>query len=251
MQCVNCGFQIPYQTQRCERCGKEYFHNRNTKISPCPPVDRFGNKVFPLIYDEMRHNARNRYLWTLFDIKHLVENKKSRKSSRGWMICTIALLITFIVSTILAIVLKENIMFTFLFGGISAYSFIGCAPCAIVWGVSDKKYKINERELKRHEAQALYYFNDRVFGFSCIDDNGEGQGLQQVPTYNYYEIRKDNILGIQYNTRYAEYVVFLREATYIDCSNVPVREFLIPDIFDEISLTNALGGDLPPRITPF
>jgi hypothetical protein len=118
----------------------------------------------------------------------------------------------------------------------------------IVGKIKDKNQPYQNKMLEgfSHYDKEIYYFSQSVFGFVKLDRTSDNHSY-----YAYYEVDKSNIKSIGYDTKFAEYILYLNKPTYSDFRNDPKYEFRIQDIFSEEALSIALGCDLPPRHMPF
>ena len=101
--------------------------------------------------------------------------------------------------------------------------------------------------LEIHKNKCSYYYSDRVFGFSILN-TAETEIFEE---YCFCEIDKRDIIDIHYDTLNSEYVLKMKNKTFMNYTLQPTNEFRIPDVFDDTRLSIALGLDLPSKYMNF
>lgn len=250
MQCRNCNGPIPQLASKCNTCYQKTGYD-NRSLSPYCTHDMYGNPVRQINIDYDKNRARKKYIKTIREHQELkqIEKQKQKKTPKQT-----AAIIFFIAVWVIIII----------WAGIGAISEISIAPFAffiitmlpisllaiVLVDRPKKDLIIRQREIKLHNCKSSYYVNRDVFGYSCIDfvKNDDGR---KIYYYAFYEVDKRNIAYIEYDSKFAEYILRLRKPVYVDYLLPPTVEFRIQDVFDDNVLSSVLQCDLPPKNIPF
>lgn len=251
-KCGRCGLEIPYDACRCNHCNDVISFNYST--TPFPPHDMYGNPIKNCDVDLAKTSARNVYMQKQSvtikqDVYRMQKQNQLKENKFRWAVGSIGLLIALaLIASLFDTHYQEYIIGLF-------FPILGVAVLVYFirkWQkkrIPDKPVML-EAERLLHDVKFNYYYTNMVFGYTkletAIDELGD-----KKKEYSHYEVLKTNIKAITYDTKNAEYVLYLHKPVYTDYKLPPQFEFRIQDIFSERVLTQALNCDLPPRNVPF
>lgn len=251
MRCQKCGNFVAYRATKCNNC----FQNTGYRLGErkMPPEDMFGNNIYEFKPDKQKEQVRENYLNSLPEFQELKRIKKQNFS----MVFKLMGLI-FACIPICAIFMFLGILLSFRVPAIgiplAVITLIGFITATFIIFIKtlkkNKPNQIREKEIKLHENKYAYYANNFIVGYSVLDhitsdDNGSDY------YYAFYEIDKRNIKGISYDSKYGEYIFHLYKPVYSHYDFQPSQFFRLPDIFDDVLLSNVFNCDLPPKKMPY
>lgn len=247
MLCKKCNSYITESALKCNNCKLET--NNKLRTSPLPSIDMYGNRIMEFFPDENKKQARKNYLISI-PVTNEYENAKRKNNINAFimlfLVLTNMLFFALGIKFLSMIDIEENII---LFLS-SIFIFIAFTCLTVIVSIKIKsKNKPNETTLRKyweHNPKSHYYFNDKIIGYSIVDHRSDSYTY-----YTYYEIDKNDIKSISYDSNFAEYILFLKKPVYTDYNIPPTTKFIIADIFEESVLTAILNTDLPPRYMPF
>ena len=253
MQCPRCGAFNAYKAQKCYNCSSVIDITMPTNKF-MPDGDMYGHQVEELVVDEYKNIARNRHISKLPEFIG-VRNIKPKGGAKE-VVLEVSKLVVFIFFYLYMasrFCFDKRIPIAIILIGI-------IVSCIYIYSKRDlfKRDKIDSNDSLYyskqmdvlHKRKKVYYYSHNVIGYTVfvkkvvIED-------KVTDYYLYYEVDRKNIIDIVYDSYFGEYVFRLRKPIYMDYNLPMVREFRLPDIFDDTALSVALDMDLPPRNTPF
>jgi len=264
-KCSKCSSTIPAYSKKCPICR----HDKNCfSKRPSPAYDKYQNKVEMLTIDYNKNRARMKYINENFIKKSTFEKTVNAENTPKNHPLSTLLIILFTCLCIFVFVILLKTMSQFSFGIVFFSELL-----IIITGVFTVK-KLNEKHRIRHtkicailseteefkketiddnmySAKAEYYFSDAVIGYSVFDHSevieDENEFRSEYKAYAHYELDKNLIKEVKYNSKYAGYELWTTVPTYDDTDDGPKDYWFFPDIFDDNDLTLAVGKNLPPK----
>ena len=248
MLCKKCQNPISEATPICEHCGCQK-NNQYVVNQKYPMGDKFGYAICSLMPNSHKKRLRLRHINKLPEYERERANNKTKGLGLSFWFF---LVFCFVLAPIFLVICSEimsDSTFGWIFVGICIVGYISY-KLVIRSTLKNKPRVSNDTYI--HETKQAYYYNQYVLGYTILDHMTDGgRERENNCHYVFCEVEKQNIRGVTYDSRYAEYVLLLYKPIYADHRCPKTTEFRIADIFDDIALSEALGCDLPPRNVPY
>ncbi len=255
MRCENCGNYIPKSIEKCPQCLTKY--ELDTK--KYPTHDKYGYPTNRVNTDSQKENVREIYMESLLKQKMVQTQPSNLKSVNS----------TWDKAFDPRIIVGGPLMFG-MFGVVILGQYIGGVPAffvgiiaflGIFFGITiaidnvsrKKQNRIIEEAVsaridtdKEYKAKEAYYSSHMVIGFSVLHHK-DFVGDYLCEFYEHYEIDKNNIREITYDTKNAGYILHLNQPAFWDYGGYPTDKIFIADIFDDDVLTEMLQMNLPAK----
>lgn len=256
MKCRKCDKFIPQSVGNCPHC-KTFYGLEN---EPLPSTDKYGlpTKIIPI--DSEKSKIRENYITSMEMRKNNFRKETFHISDNynvAYLIETypVLLFFFFLLSALIAIVFPMEYRIIALLIVFPTLSISGWVALAKIKKKQDAVVKIKNSNLqrdshKKFDERNSYYESEKVIGFSMFDHmKYEDENL--VKYYTYYEIDRENITEITYDSESACYVIHTSKPVYQNYSQQPTCTLYWADVFNDTVLTNALKHNLPPKQTNF
>lgn len=265
-RCDNCHQLVPEAVCKCQNC-MHTIYNRLSK-DKFPQYDKFGNSVTVLSIDGQKESARNAYIDKQLQVKldydfsqdnFLCPNEDPNQVKSPlatallilpWVLCPLILVLSYFLGRniiIGMIVVMLYSLFTIIAIKIVETKFQSKRHAYIdIDAELNKleKYENNCMETDLTILKDAYYFSDKSIGYSKATLEGTMNGERTFAKFAFYELEKDLVTEIKYNTKYAGYELYTTMPILDD--EMKLKDFwFIPDVFDDTALSIALGRDLP------
>ena len=271
-KCDKCHALVPEAVYKCQNC-THAMYNRLSE-NEIPHYDKFGNPVTLLPIDHPKKSARNTYIGKQLQVKKdynfsedhylfLNEDKDQVKHPLS-VFLLFSPWIVGILSFIISVICTKSPVIGIIIA--TVYSVIVVIAIGIIEKKHQKKRELSiniDAELNKLEnyennctetdltiLKDAYYFSDKSIGFSKAEVAMIANGERKFAKFAFYELEKDLINEIRYNTKYAGYELYTTQAV-LDDEMKPKDFWFIPDIFDDTALSIALGKDLPLKYINF
>lgn len=245
MICQQCRNVVQENALYCPICKRKLRFSLPT--TELPNYDMYGNEIFIFQPDVRKQRLRNNYVWKLkeqTEARNIHSLHNSQKSSNVLFSVLIGFGTLMLISFLGGLGMEPALGF-FLF--IAAVTGI-IALNIIRKPVHNNKYVTEKKKIAEiHESKRKYYTSQTAIGYCVLDHVSKNDDGPDTYYYAQYEVDKNSIVSIAYDSYYAEYVLYLNKPVYMDFALPPQKEFRIADIFDDQILSKALGCDLPPK----
>lgn len=246
MTCFKCHTFLQENSLKCPVCKSTV--SPFLSVRDLPQADMYGNEIFIFEPDMRKKMLRNSYVFALPEQNsaRTTFNESKKHKLFTFLIASAMFFGVYFFSMILPDIGANMFSFLSSLSFVLAIAFVIYRMVTGHWMNAKKMYKYAQI----HETKLHYYASKDVVGYSILDHTVKHK-YGKTDYYAFYEVSKDNINSISYNTYYAEYVLSLKKPVYMDFGIEPVYEFRIPDVFDDTILSKALSADLPPKTMNF
>lgn len=248
MHCTNCHISVPEGSIKCPSCRSRIKFSLPTY--QLPNADMYGNEIFVFYPDEHKKSLRNNYVWKLPEQNSARNTYKNAKdyNTLTIFICFLIIILPFLVSITFGLNLEPSVLkFIEVVAIVLSIGFFIYRRLTGNWNSSKSQYKFSQL----HSSKLHYYASEAVIGYSVLDHVIRNKKGPDTYYYAFYEVPRESIKEIKYDSYYAEYVLVLKSPVFMDFGIDPVYEFKIADIFDDAVLSQALCCDLPAKTMNF